>query len=225
MNRRNFLGGAGVAAVAGLAGCMDFITGDEALSFEADPVTASEAALDETEFTHYETEDISFNESVSYEDQEREVKLTNWMSEYRKTVTTPFGDVEAARFIAVSTPKIEAFGQSMNPVNEMDGSDLINYLTQYHEDLGEVEHVEERTTESLGSETTVTKYETTVEVEGDEVDAYLHMTKVNHRDDHILAVGVYPESLDEEENVFTLIETLEHIPVEGNDTDTDETDE
>jgi hypothetical protein len=62
----------------------------------------------------------------------------------------------------------------------------------------------------LGQKTDVSKFEATATVAGREVDVTIHVAKVEHGDDVVVAMGVYPSITDMEDDVFRLIEGVRH---------------
>jgi hypothetical protein len=74
-----------------------------------------------------------------------------------------------------------------------------------------VERVSSRQITVLGKETTVTKYAAKTTVQGREVDVYVHVTKLQHESDFIVALGIYPRQLDgEQSNILEMMRAIEH---------------
>jgi hypothetical protein len=92
----------------------------------------------------------------------------------------------------------------------------VEFVQQQYSGLGDIERVGRQNVTIQGTETTVTKFSATADIEGQEVDVFVHVTKYRDGDDFIIAVGVYPQQLDsqEESNVLSMMRAIEH-PVEA----------
>jgi hypothetical protein len=57
----------------------------------------------------------------------------------------------------------------------------------------------------------VTKFDGEASIGGSSVDVYVHVTKVKHDGDFVVAIAIYPQALDgEQETVDELLAGLEH---------------
>lgn len=194
------------------SGCLGAVMGDGPLEFTASEGTVDDAALEETDYELVEQRSVELNRTVELEGIERDVHATNHVATYARSMELPGGETEQAAFFAVATtPQASVGGQAMNPVGQMSERKLVAELTERSDEFGDLEEVDSRTTTVLGQSTEVVKYETTVQVEGMEVDAFVHVTRVEHGDDYVVAVGAYPKQFDDEEDAFfTLLENVEH---------------
>jgi hypothetical protein len=113
-------------------------------------------------------------------------------------------------FSVVSTPAVEIAGQTFNPVGDYSNDRLVQTITDRFGTLSNVDRVSERRIVVSGTETTVTKYAATTTVEGREIDVFVHVTKVRDGEDFLVGVGVYPQQLDQESEVLTLMRAIEH---------------
>jgi hypothetical protein len=115
-------------------------------------------------------------------------------------------------FRLVSTPAVEVAGQSYNPVGDYSNDRLARFAAEQSGSLSAagLERVSSRRVLVLGTETTVTKYATTTTIGGQEVDVFVHVTKVRDGDDYVVAIGVYPRAVDQESEVLTLLRSVEH---------------
>lgn len=210
-DKRTLLG-AFLAVLLTTSGCLSIVTG-ETLEYEAAPGEVSESALDDTayEFDGQETQTVTRNYSAA--GQERTVEVTNYATRYQRAVELgPLGEQELARFVVFTTPAVEVAGQTFNPVGDWSERRLVERLSSEYEGLQDVSHVNNRTVRSLGEDRRVAKFSGEATVLGDRtVDVYVHVTKFRHGDDFVVAVGVHPERLpDEQDRVDDLIRGIDH---------------
>jgi hypothetical protein len=213
MHRRTLLAGTAAAIGTATAGC-GFILGEESLSFEAEVARVPESVAEDTGYTFEGVPQQTFERTFEVADQSRTVSVTNRMAEYEKTVDLgPLGELRAAIFTALSTPKVSILGQTFNPVAELSTADLVERIQAQFEDIGSLERDGETTIAMLGTETTLTRFTGRTRLAGDhELDIYLHVSEaVEHEDDFVIAVGGYPQRLPgEESNVMELTEGIDH---------------
>jgi SOS-response transcriptional repressor LexA len=196
------------------AGCVGVLTGDEPLTFEATPVTVADAALEETGYEQSRTDTNQLNREFSAAGQTREVEVTNHIAEYARTVDAgPLGSEDLARFIVVSTPAVEIFDRTFNPVGEMSNRQLVERVQDRYEGLQNVQSQSERTVPVLGTSATVSVFSAEATVKGTEqtIDLTLHVTRVRHGDDFVIAIGAHPAVLNGEvQNVDRLLKGVRH---------------
>jgi len=209
---RNAVAAALLAALVLSSGCVGFLLGNEALSFKASAATVEESAAEEAGYEFNGTESTTRTRSVTVAGQEREVEVTNRITTYEKRVEIPvLGEAKAGVFSLISTPAVEVAGRTFNPVGDYDNDRLVGLVESQYEGLSDVERVGERETTVLGRETNVTRYAATAEFQGQEIDVYVHVTKVRDGDDFVVAVAVYPQRLDgERENVAGMLSAVRH---------------
>jgi hypothetical protein len=216
MHRRRFLAGSAAAAGGALAGC-GFILGDEPLRVEAQPAGVTASVADERGYDHVGTADQTIERTVTVADQSREIVVTNRVAKYDKSVDLgPIGEVSAAFFTAFTTPQVSVLGETLNPVAHLSTADLAAQLQDRFGDIGSLEPAGDSAVTVLGTETTQTRFEGRVELDGGErVDVYLHLSEpVEHEGDLVIGLGGYPQRLPaEESNVLAMMAGLEH-PVE-----------
>ncbi len=213
--RRRVLAASGVALTGGLAGCLGFVTGDEPLEVSASPGSVSQSALDSTGYVENTVEEAAIEETFEVADQSRTVRLTNWHSQYDRAVEIELVErFQGAAFSVLSTPKFEIAGQSVNPIDRWDTDRIAEMVQDRYEGLEDLQSVGEYSTSMLGAEPTITEYEGAAGIAGSSVtiDLRLHVSEaVDHGEDFVLAIGVYPDVLpEEEESVQTLFEGVEH---------------
>ncbi|WP_435184936.1 DUF6517 family protein [Halobellus sp. EA9] len=213
-NRRALVAVA-LAVLLATSGCIGFLTGDEALSFTAEPAAVADSAAQEAGYESNGTRSIEVNRTFEVAGQERRVVATSQLTGYTKSMELgPLGETEVGIFTVVSTPAVEVAGQTLNPIAQFSNRRLIQFVQQQYEGLSDVQQVSSQNITVQGTETTVTKFSGTTTLQGREVDVYVHVTKYRDGDDFILALGVYPQRLSgEEENVLSMMRAIEH-PVE-----------
>lgn len=213
-NRRG-LAAVAVALLLVTSGCIGFITGDEPLTFSADPAAVESTAAQDAGYELNGTRPLEVNETFEVAGEERQVVATNYLTDYQKSMELgPLGETEVGQFTVVSTPAVEIAGQTLNPIGSYSNAQLVEFVQQQYSGLGDIEQVGEQNITVQGTETTVTKFAATATLQGQEVDVYLHVTKYRDGEDFVVAIGVYPQRLDgEEENVLSMMRSIEH-PVE-----------
>lgn len=192
-------------------GCLGFITGDNALSIESDPVAVSNGTLSDSNYEQARNETITFNTSVSVGDQERTVNAKSHSREYSRDADLPATDMAVTRFVALSTPKAEVGGQSLNPISDQSNSQLAERLLRSYDGIRSPTHVGNRTVTSLGGERTISTYEATAQITQDvQIPVMLHVTTFSHGDDYITVLAIYPKQIDEQARIDNLLAGLEH---------------
>lgn len=207
MNRHRLISVALVVMVA-LSGCA-LLTG-ESLEFEASQATVSNSAQDGAGYQEVSVEPETVSRNFSVAGQEREVRLTNWVASYERdlAVTTSPAPGTVAVF---ATPEVSVAGQTLNPLGSMSERELLDMVVQQYDGLSDPSEQGTRTITVLGEETTVTAYAATVTYQGQDVDVLLHLTKVKHEGDFIVAVGVHPAVMSADQaGIDTMFGGIEH---------------
>lgn len=210
--RRSFLAGIGATSIAATAGCLDFVTGDGPLEFEASRAMVETSALDETGYELAAKESPEVSRSFTVAGQTREVAVTNRLSTYEKSIDFgPLGSVRAAVFAALATPKIEIAGRTFNPVDDMSNRELLEQLQSRYEGVTVNEKVGTYQVETLETTATVDRYDADAELQGQDVPIYLHVARLEHGADFLIGVGAHPQMVEGEgENIKQLIGALTH---------------
>lgn len=200
-----------LAVLVVTAGC-GFITGEESLSFSASPATVSDDARSTTGYEEVNVSERTVTREFSAAGQTREVEVTNQLAQYERTVDLgPLGSKRAAVFVALASPEVEVLGETFNPLADLSEREILQRFETQYEGLSVGSQVDNRTMTVLGQRTGVKKFEGTAQLSGTEVDVYLHVTKVKHAGDYVVAVAIYPQQLSgEEDDVVQLLEGLEH---------------
>ena len=208
---RHAVAGVALAALLVLSGCTGVLSGP--VSFSASQATVGDAALEETGYQHNSTQAMNVSRTFEAAGQSKEVEVTNWISEYHQRVGLPgVGEQKVAVFATFSSPQVEILGKSFNPLDKYSDRQLAQQFTSQLDSVSGVREVGSQNRTMLGKTTEVSKFEASVTTAtGIEFDAYLHVTKVKHEGDIVVAVGVYPQKLPgQEEKIYQLIRGVEH---------------
>lgn len=193
------------------SGC-SFLTQSETTISAAD-VSVTESAQSDSGYSPARDTTMNETREFSVGNETRRVVVVNHLAEYKRQVSLgPLGSGELARFTVLSTPQIEIAGRTINPVGDMSNAELAKLLQEEYDTIENVQLVENRTQTMLDQETTVSKFSAEAQtVGGQGVEVYIHITKVSHGEDFVVALAVYPQDLDgEEEQVNRLLAGVDH---------------
>lgn len=191
------------------SGCMDLIRGDEA-RFEADTARVPADVASDTGYEEVEVKDDEIRKEFDQVD--RTVVVVNSIAEYARSVEIgPIGG-ELARFTALATPQIDIVpGRPANPVGDMDAREIAEMVQNEYDDISNVEHVGSRDVELLGDTIEVSTFSADAKTAGGEdVSVFMHIGETDNEDDFVVVVGVHPQDIDDQDEVDTLIEAVEH---------------
>ncbi|MFB6234932.1 MAG: DUF6517 family protein [Halopenitus sp.] len=211
--RRQLLGAIGATGVAATSGCLGVLTGEKAYEKTASPVRASDDASKQTGYELKGVQERTIEESFKVAGQKRTVKATNFIATYEKTLDHPvLGETKTGVFAAVSTPAFEIAGKTLSPVAEYSNKKLVGLIASKYEQLTINKEVRKKTRSTLGKSIDVSKFDATATFNGQEIDIYIHVGKLQHNEDFVIPVGIYPQQREgeEEPNIVTLIESLKH---------------
>lgn len=211
------------AVIASTAGCTARVPflGDDPMEFGSATASVPQPVLDETGYEAQAIEEVVIEETFEAGGQRQDVVVTNWQAEFDKAID--LGDLgsvidkrqEAAVFTALTTPQVNVFGRTFNPVADMSSQELADMVQDHYEELGDLEYVGEVSGTVAGESTTIGELsgEATLVAEGVSVDLTLHIAEaVESGDDLIVGIGGYPTELrqEEESNIFALMDAIEH---------------
>lgn len=208
---RRILTATGLAFLLVTAGCSILTQGETTIS--ASDVSVSEDARSDSGYTLDRDTTQQLDRSFSVANQTRTVTVVNHIAEYKRQVSLgPVGSGELARFTVLATPQVRIAGRTFNPVGDMSNAELALMLQDKYQTVENVEPVGDRTETILGKETTVSKFSAEAEtVAGQSMDVYIHIAKVQHGDDFVVAVAIHPQRLEgEEEAVNRLLGGIRH---------------
>ena len=211
MRRRRF----GVLAVGGLvgtSGCLEFVTGRGAAVFEADPAATDGDVASDAGYQTDGPRELPVERSFGVAGESRTVRVVNQIVTYEKRLPLPLvEDPKLGVFSLVSSPSVEVAGEEFNPVGDYSNDRLLEMIQSSYGGFRSVDRVSSRDETVLGTGTTVTKYTAKAPVNGTSIDVYLHLTKVRHDDDYVVALSVYPRRfVDEESNALRMMRAITH---------------
>lgn len=195
------------------AGCVGVLTGSEPLVLTAHPVSVSDAGVAQAGYQSAGTSTQTLNEQVSAAGQSRDVEVTNHLSEYTRTVDAGQGSGEFARFVVLSTPAVEVFGQTFNPVGAMSVGELVELMQDGSEGFDGIEPDDKRSATVLGTSAEVEAFrgESTLEGTGQTVDVTIDVVRIRAGDDFIVAIAVYPTDIQgESDRVNVMFAGIQH---------------
>jgi nicotinamide mononucleotide (NMN) deamidase PncC len=221
MKRRGLLAALAASGTVAVAGCAGE---DGSYEFDAEPAQVPESAYSGSDYTGQEPESFTVEQEFNVTGVNAEVSATTWIARYTNQT------VGSALFVA-STPDASVAGQSVNPLVRVEGAELIRRLLEQVNQQGiggdgteiqadDIESRGEETRTVLDTETTVSIFETTIsaEVSGsngqsgevDDIPVLVYIATVQHEEDVIAALGVHPVEIDQSEQLFSMMEAIEH---------------
>lgn len=210
VTRRAVLAAAVPALITGTAGC-SAILGSGA-QFASTVATVSSDARAGTGYEEAAIEDVVVTRTFSAGGQERTVEVTNRAARYERRVDLPaLPSQRAAVFVAFTSPKIELFGETFNPVGEMSNRELLELVQERYTGISVGDQVGSHEATMLGRSTTIEKYEGSAALAGVSVSTFVHVTRVEHEGDFVVVLAIYPNQLGgEDDTVAKLIEGVQH---------------
>lgn len=210
--RRSILG-AMVALLVLASGCVGFLVGNEPLTVESSEASVDSQTLAETGYEHNRTVEHPLERSFEIAGQTREVRATNHLSEYHRAVDLPLTDTQqrAAVFVVFTTPKVDIAGRTLNPVGDMSNRELLQEVQSQYDSVQVGDKRESYTVQTLDTDATVDTFDGTARMGLLDLEVRFQITTIEHGDDFVIALGVYPAILPGEgENVRSLIRAIEH---------------
>jgi len=210
----------GITAVAVVSlllvstGCLGFLSGDQ--TYEATEATVDEDTAEEYGYEFQGTEEQEVTREFTAAGESRNVTAVNYISTYERTLPVGTTEAKAGVFAVIATPQVEVLGETFNPVGDMDNAELVELVQDNYESLSVDEDSETvREGEMLGETTDVSRFEGEATIGGQDADVYVHVTRVKHEGDFVVAVAIYPQDLpetfgDQEEAVFEMLSAVEH---------------
>jgi hypothetical protein len=220
MKRRGVLAAIAASSSVALAGCT---SEDGSYEFDAEPAQIPESAYSEFDYTGTEPESFTIEQQFDVAGVNAEVSATTWIARYTNE------QIGSALFVA-STPDASVGGQSVNPLVRADDAELIRRLLEQVDQQGiggngtdieasEIEARGEETRTIFGEEVTVSILETTVSAEVEQngqsgsvedVPVLVYIATIPHDGDVIALLGVHPVEIDQSEQIFSMMEAVEH---------------
>jgi len=218
---RHALVAAALAFLVVLSGCAAL---QGATSFAASPAGVCDEALSATDSELAESGWQNVSRTVEAAGVSQEVSISNHLRTYRLRAEN---GSTAAGFGVLSTPRGSVLGQSVNPLAGLPPDRLVTELAARfgrYGDLREIERTGEYTRTTLGTETTVAVFRANGTAnDGGTARVTVHVTKVSHGGDIVIAGGVYETGeSDRRDHVARLAGCLTHdvaTPSDGPATD------
>ncbi|WP_227354783.1 DUF6517 family protein [Haladaptatus salinisoli] len=207
---RKILAGAFLAVLVLSSGCLGFILGDS-LAFSANKATVGNEALSGAGYEKASVERKTAKRTFEAAGQSREVKVTNWVAQYEKSVgVSGIAEGTVSKFVVISSPKVEVAGKTFNPLAKYDDRKLVERFVSGYANVDDLRKTGSKRVTMLGTKTEVSEFTTTAKSNGATIEVSIHVAKVKHGDDIVVAMAIYPKQLDESEGVYRLVEGVEH---------------
>lgn len=167
----------------------------------SDPVTVADTVLEETGYEPSRTETHQLSRGFSAAGQALDVEVINHIAEYARPVDVePFGSLDLARFIVATTSAVEILDRTFHPVGDMNNRELVERVQDRYEGLQNVRSQSERWVTELGTAGTVSVFSAEAPLDGtaQTIDLTLHVTRIRHGEDFVIAIEAHPAILDGE---------------------------
>jgi hypothetical protein len=208
VTRRKYLAAvSGAVATVSIAGCGLL---SDTVEASASPGVVPEGVRGGTGFANEQMEKTTFEDTREVAGEERDLKLTNWTTEYTKAPAQD--DVGAAGFVIFSSPTVSIADRSFNPFDRLDEKELIRRILS-NSSQGGAGDIQEAGSESfsvLEESVEFSEYESTQSVAGQDVDIRIHFGNFTHDGDLLAILGTYPAVLSDLENVRKMAEGTDH---------------
>jgi hypothetical protein len=205
--RRKYLAAVAGGVSVAVAGCS--LLGDT-IEAEASPGQVPENVRGQAGFANERMTDSVFEGTREIGGEERDLRLTNWTTEYTKTPTEE--DLGVAGFVIFASPTVSVADRSFNPFDRFDEKRLIQAVLS-RSSQASADDLEEAGSESITvfeESVDFTEYESTQSFSGQDVDARLHIGNVTHDGDLLVLLGTYPRVFSQYENVRRMAEGIDH---------------
>jgi hypothetical protein len=208
VTRRKYLAAvAGGTATVSIAGCGLL---SDSLEASASPGGVPESVRSSTGFADEQMEKSTWKDTREVAGEERDLKLTNWTTEYTKVPAQD--NVGAAGFVIFSSPTVSIADRSFNPFDQFDEKRLIRAVLSRSSqgDAGDLKEAGSENFSVFEESVEFTEYESTQSVAGRDVDMRVHIGNLTHDGDLLTMLGTYPEVLSDLENVKQMAEGTDH---------------
>jgi hypothetical protein len=197
--RRRVLAAASAVAAASIAGCGLL---DDGIERSAEPAGIDSDTLDQTRFEHDGTVEMTMAQTVEVAGESRDLRLTNQLATYRKTVPATDGGVASIQLF--TTPSVSVRGQEANPFAEFDTQRFLEEMaSRAGEDaVDDISQVGTRTVRVLGADRTFTRHEATTERQGQEIVVRIPVARLTHEADILGIYATYPKLLEQTAGVY-----------------------
>jgi len=206
--RRGVLATFGTLGAVALAGC-GLLFGDE-IEQSASPAAIDEATLGTTGFQHEGTEELTFTETVEVGGESRDLRLTNWIANYRKAAAEASEGVASVHLF--STPSVRVADREANPFARFSKRQLLEEVASRagQGTIRDIREVGSRSASVLGDTVSFTEYEAIAQLEGQDVPIVLPIVRTTHDGDILGILGLYPKQLPDPGGVYEAAEGTVH---------------
>jgi hypothetical protein len=196
------------------AGCSSVLS-DQTTEFDATPASVNEETAESIGYQGGNTTTETLERNVSLAGQNRTIKATNHITQYKRSATTTRDGANisipgAARFMIISMPGAKTAGQTLNPVADWSNKRIAEEVTDRTNLIQDVEYVGNRTTEALGEPREVSMFTGTITASGEEYDVRIHFTSFEHEGEVLIAGGAHTVLIEEEKNIDEMMGSIEH---------------
>ncbi|MFB6178714.1 MAG: DUF6517 family protein [Halorientalis sp.] len=195
-----------------LAGC-GFLLGSNSLVFSSSKATVSDDAVSATGYHETNVSTKNVTKQFSAAGQTRNVTVVNYLAKYERRVELgPFEtNKRAAVFAVFASPEVKVADQTLNPIKDYSERDILQQFDSQYSGIDVGKKVDTKTVSALGKNRSVSKFNGTAKLAGQDVDVYIQASKFKHEGDFIAVVAIYPQDApNEEDKVTTLFGGLSH---------------
>lgn len=194
-----------VLVLAGCAGGIGGLMGDESLTFTADEVTVAEGAVAGTNFTVASDEEIAFEQEFEVED--RSVAVT--MNAHMVHLQRPYRGAPLGHVVVLSLPQIDVLGQNIDVAQQLNPAGLMSRARGSVGELEQNQKIGERSVGILGEQRTVEVYRGTVEQDGQSARVKIYMAAFDEDGNTIVGVGIVPQQASDQQDVMTVFKGIQ----------------
>jgi len=204
----------GLTLLVALTGCSGLagLSGGP-MTFTAHKATVGQQTLSQTHFQTYDVQRKNVTKTFKAAGQSKKVTAVNWIAIYDQRLgLNTSASTRVAAFSVVSTPQANVLGKSFNPIANYDNTQLVELFQKNYGNIQDLRSQGNYTTTMLGHQTKVEEFSAKAAYKGHSADVYIHVTRVKDNGDFVLALAVYPQSMDSVEagNVKSLIAGVQH---------------
>ncbi len=168
------------------------------LAFTASPASACDEALSTTGYTNELSRWENVSRTLEVGGQSRNVSFSNYVNSYAREGPDGEGGTESKGGFAVfTTPQAEAAGQSLNPVRTWSPREMVENLDSGLDEYGSLQDLQQEGTDevtTLGTTATRTRFTATGTQDGDPVDVFVEVVRVEHGGDHVVLGSIYEQA-------------------------------
>ena len=206
-----------MALVVVSVGCLGFVLGGEPLRFTASEATVENDTRDGAGYRTINVTEERFDRTFSIAGQSRRVIANTVIARYGKRPGAVGTNESVGAVAIVSTPAIEVNDETLNPLGRASASELAESFQSTYGGVNVSNASANTTIETLGTTTNVTQFPGEATVDGTTVDVYVEVMRVQHGDDFVVGVGIYPRAVAavERPEVLSMFGAIDHRAGDG----------